>query len=242
MTHALAHTHHTRPYVPLLRRHPPANSIYVTASNASTLSADSAQPEGQGGSDAGSGNASPRHLSSPRQLSPPWALPGHHGASSPRGAAERPLLQNLDSLEQLQEEVPAAVVRPPASPLAAELERLHLSEEEALQRALEMSLADARQQQQGEAVAGQAEGQQQQQADETARGGGSAPPQQAQAEQEQADAAAALAAVHTRTNPTFRDSSSGGDGRRNPLYGGSGGGEAPHSTCVFDAAAVAAGV
>lgn len=197
------------------RSHPRGRSIYVTASNASTLAGEPEHGEAAAGG-AGSGSASPRSARSPssptgRQLSPPWALPGHAGGQ--HGAPARPLQEHFDSLEQLGDGpgLPLSQLAPGAAgQLAAELAGLEISEEEALQRALELSLQEARQQpQQGQ--------------------DGAAAPATA-ADQAASPAAAAAAAgaeaeaARMRLNPAF--ATSGREGRRNPLYAATSGAEA----------------
>ena len=231
------------------RRHPRGNSIYVTASN--NVSQDLADAEAQAEAEAaGSGASSPRSRSSAaspgRTLRPPWALRRHSGGSAGAeaaaagaggtaaaggavAAARSPLHGGLGGLEALHEgaaEGPLASVLGASSPLAAELEGLHISEEEALQRALELSLAEARQ------AAGTAEGpaQHQQEGNGTAAAVvGSAAEQQAAIGMAVDGPAAEAGAqsVHVRYNPAF--ASSGSEGRRNPLYGGTSGDGAPHS-------------
>lgn len=230
---------------PALRRHPRGNSIYVTASNnlSQDLAEAAAEAEAEAEAEAGSGASSPRSRSSAaspgRVLRPPWSLRRQSGSSTgaeaagaaggPAGAgqdaaagvaAHSPLHGGLGSLEGLQEgaaEGQLASVLGASNPLAAELEGLHLSEEEALQRALELSLADARQ------PAALTEGGQdeQQQAEGNGMPAGGAPEG---AEQQAADGQP----MHVRYNPAF--ASSGSDGQRNLLYGGTSGDGAPHST------------
>lgn len=114
---------------------------------------------GDAGSGAGSGASTPGRPSSPsggRVLRPPWALQGarrvHVGVDAAGVPGEQPLRLHLTSLEQLGEGG-GQLAALGGSPLAEELGALHISEEEALQRALELSLQDARQQQ-GAAEAG----------------------------------------------------------------------------------------
>ncbi len=223
-------------------RHPRGNSIYVTASN--NLSQDLAEAATEAA--AGSGASSPRSPSSTaspgRTLRPPWALrrhsggdtgaeavpaaaasgaggAGQEGAAAAAAAAHSPLHGGLGSLE-------AASVLGASSALAAELEGLQFSEEEALQRALELSLADARQA--GAAAADGAQPPPQPKGDGTAAAAAAAGGAEQQATVGAADEAAAAAQrMHVRYNPAF--ASSGSEGRRNPLYGGTSGDGAPHS-------------
>ncbi|PRW33772.1 alpha beta-hydrolase [Chlorella sorokiniana] len=242
--------------------HPRGNSIYVTASN--NLSQEVADAEAEAAA-AGSGASSPRSPSSAaspgRVLRPPWALRRHSGgstgaeaaaaggagqggAAAAAVAAHSPLQGGMGGLEALGEGAAEgqqlASVLGASSPLAAELEGLQISEEEALQRALELSLADVRQ-----SGATAAEGVQQgQQQRAVGNGTPAALGAAGGAEQPAAGAAAADGTaeeaqhMHVRYNPAF--ASSGSEGRRNPLYGGTSGDGAPHSTDEEEAMLAAA--
>lgn len=214
---------------------PRGNSIYVTASR--NLSEDG------GASREGSRPTSPAPAGSPRSRSPspgsplsrassslsrrlnvPWALPrlgsGRRADLSAAAGAQHAQQSQHDqhAASQLAALLEASGLEGAEQGAAAEY--LGMSEEEALQRALEMSLLDSRQpaeQQPAGACAG------------AAPDGRSAATEQQQQQQQApgqaAPAAAEQAAVHVRYNAAF--ATSRGEGQRNPLYGGTSGADMP---------------
>lgn len=169
-----------------IARHPRGGSIYVAAASSAAYdqARSEAEQEAGPGSGTGSGASSPRSTATTgasRTLRPPWSL-GHLPPASP----DLPLGEHLTSLEQLNEgrgQLASLLQASGASEedggLAARVGALHLSEEEALQRALELSLQEARQQQgqQGSAdvQVAAAQGRQQQQDVVDGSGGGALP-------------------------------------------------------------------
>ena len=175
---------------PLCSAHQP-NSIYVTASHGAD-----GKEEGEGGQPV---SPSGRSNSMTRQLNVPWTLPGLQGL---------PVSQRM--LSVLQGGGGGAEGQQAGEPADA-----GLSEDEALQLALALSIQDAQQQ------AAQAAGSSGEDAAETAADGGA---QQAAApaaaeQQQQGGPAEQPLPLHVRYNAAF--ASSGAEGRRNPLFGGS---------------------
>lgn len=209
---------------------PRGNSIYVTASR--NLSEDGGTASGEGSRAASRASAgSPRSRSpspgSPlsrassslsRQLNVPWALPRAGSARRGDMAAAARAQQDQHAVGQMAALLEASGPEGSEEGLAAGY--LGMSEEEALQRALEMSLQETRHRTEQQQSSGTDAG-------AGADDGSAAARQQGQKPQApgQGSAAAQQGAGHVEQDaPTANN---GGGGQRNPPYGGSSGADVP---------------
>ncbi|KAL4418794.1 hypothetical protein ABPG77_010203 [Micractinium sp. CCAP 211/92] len=209
---------------------PRGNSIYVTASR--SLSEDGGAGSGEGSRAASRASAgSPRSRSpspgSPlsrassslsRQLNVPWALPRAGSARRGDMAAAVRAQHDQHAVGQMAALLEASGPEGSEEGLAAGY--LGMSEEEALQRALEMSLQETRQQAQQQQSSGVIAG-------AVADDSSAAAQQQEQQAQApgQDPAAAQQGAGHVKQNAPIE--SNRGDGQRNAPYGGNSGADVP---------------
>ncbi|KAL4425310.1 hypothetical protein ABPG75_009326 [Micractinium tetrahymenae] len=222
---------------------PRGNSIYVTASR--NLSEEDANGEGSRPASRASAGSPRSRSPSPgsplsrassslsRQLNVPWALPragsarrGDLAAAVAGGQHAQHDQHDQHAVGQLAALLEGSGLEGAEAGAAAGY--LGLSEEEALQRALEMSLHDARQQAQQQQAAATPE-----EAEAGVTRAQDQPGTQQQQPQQAADEAPApaaapaaeQAALHVRYNAAF--AASRGEGQRNPLYGGTSGADMP---------------